>query len=82
MHKKQHHPRSRRIEFGMSGVLIGLFGGMLAGFVIEIGAGGGALMMTLGGMSGAIIGMLCEAVRFWWQKRGDHDERQDRANLS
>ena len=63
--RRHRHPpeRKRRIEFEMTGVLAGIGSGLSAGLVVEIGAGGDAIIMTLGGLAGLGVGGSCEALR-------------------
>ena len=53
----------------MAGIAVGLFAGMVIGFVAEVITHRGMIVMQAGGAMGAIVGTLAEALRFWWRKR-------------
>lgn len=75
MLNRSKHDRLRRPakpEFGMAGIAVGLFAGMVIGFVAEVITHRGMIVMQAGGAVGAIIGTLVEALRFWWGRRKFH----------
>lgn len=64
-----HPDRHGRVEFAMTGLVAGIFAGTLVGFIIEVGAGGGELVMAGGAFGGLLIGAFCETCRFLWRKQ-------------
>ena len=71
--KRERLHRPARPEFGMAGIAIGLGAGMAVGFVAEVAAHRGMMVMQAGGAAGAAVGALVEALRFWWRRRKFHD---------
>ncbi len=67
--KPERLRRDQKPEFGTAGIVIGLLVGLALGFIAELVAGGGMIVMQAGGAAGALVGVAVEGVRFWLQKR-------------
>ena len=67
--KRDRAARLKKPEFAMTGVVIGLLAGWLAGFITEILTQQKMIVMLVGGLAGASLGGLFEAIRYWWRTR-------------
>jgi hypothetical protein len=65
--KRERRVRAVKPEFAMTGVCIGLFVGLLTGFVVEVIMKQKMIVMMLGGLAGVLLGAGFEAIRFWWR---------------
>lgn len=71
--KRERIRRPAKVQFAMTGLVIGLGAGWVIGLVAEILSHRGMIVMLVGGFAGLAIGYLVEAVRFWWRKRKARD---------
>lgn len=71
MNRSKHDRQARpgKVEFATTGIVIGLFMGLVAGLMAEILWDGGMLAMQAACGVGVVVGTVVEAFRFGWGKR-------------
>ena len=68
--KQERLRRPPKPEFGMMGILVGVFVGEALAVVVEVVLGHpNRWIMLAGGFAGALLGSVFEGTRFWRQKR-------------
>ena len=65
--KRERVSRPKKPEFAMTGVIVGLVVGWLAGLGLEVLLHQKMIVMMLSGVAGVLLGTAFEAIRFWWR---------------
>lgn len=65
--RAQRPQRPQKPEFAMTGIVIGLVVGWIAGFGIEILYEQKMIIMIVGGFAGVALGTVFEAARYGWR---------------
>ena len=66
-HKRCRQPS--KPEFAMTGILVGIVIGWIAGFGLELVLRKNMPIMMATAIAGLVLGSCSEAIRFWWRMR-------------
>lgn len=67
--RRKRAQRPQKPEFAMTGILVGIVVGWIAGFGLELRFKQNLLIMMGTGIAGLVLGAGFEAIRFWWRMR-------------